>query len=67
MHPLLDWLQNGFANDSPVKYIGSKISTDKIVEVELRKFSAALDSGAPAPTTLAELREFGRDAVMSHD
>jgi hypothetical protein len=48
-----------FSNESPEQYVGSKMSTDKIVDVELRKFTARLDSGAEdPPTTIAELRDF---------
>ena len=47
--------------------MGSKISSDKLVEVELRGFSADINDGAAVPTTIPELRSFGHGCVWAYD
>jgi len=55
-----------FANDDPADFVGTKMSADKIVDVELRAFNASLEGGIiAAPKTLAELR--AHPSVKSHD
>ena len=55
-----------FANDDPADFVGTKMSSDKIVDVELRAFNASLEAGeVPAPQTLAELR--AHPVVKSYD
>ena len=55
-----------FANDDPADFVGTKMSADKIVDVELRAFNASLEGGIiAAPKTLAELR--AHPTVKSYD
>ena len=55
-----------FANDDPAEFVGTKMSADKLVDVELRAFNASIEAGVVAPPqTLADLR--ARPVVRSHD
>ena len=55
-----------FANDDPADFVGTKMSADKIVDVEPRAFNASLEAGVVAPPkTLAEPR--AHPVVKSHD
>jgi hypothetical protein len=55
-----------FANDDPADFVGTKMSADKIVDVELREFNAFLEAGIIAPPqTLVELRAY--PVVKSYD
>ena len=55
-----------FANDDPAEFVGTKMSSDKIVDVELRAFNASLEAADGAgPQNLAELR--AHPDVKSYD
>lgn len=55
-----------FANDDPADLIGTKMSSDKIVDVELRAFNASLEAANGAgPQDLVELR--AHPDVKSYD
>ena len=55
-----------FANDDPADFVGTKMSADKLVDVELRAFNASVEAGVIAPPqTLAELR--AHPVVKSYD
>ena len=55
-----------FANDDPAEFVGTKMSADKLVDVELRAFNASIEAGVIAPPqTLADLR--AHPVVKSHD
>ena len=42
----------------PADNVGVEISSDRVVEVEIRRFIEELESAPMAPTTVAELRTF---------
>ena len=46
------------SNTDPMEHMGTKMSADKIISVELRAFEQALKDGAASPTTMEELRSF---------
>ena len=55
-----------FSNDDPADLVGTKMSSDKIVDVELRAFNASLEAAnGAAPKDLVELR--AHPDVKSYD
>ena len=52
--------------DDLAEFVGTKMSADKLVDVELRAFNASIEAGVIAPPqTLAELRP--HPVVKSYD